>query len=90
MTEQEIFEQLSAVFRDVFDDETIALRPETTADDIDGWDSQAHVTLVVATEMRFGIKFRTAELESLRNVGDFVRLIQSRVATSQPAQGSAR
>lgn len=90
MTEQEIFEELSAVFRDVFDDETIALRPETTADDIDGWDSQAHVTLVVATEMRFGIKFRTAELESLRNVGDFVRLIQSRLATSQPAQGSAR
>lgn len=90
MTEQEIFEELSAVFRDVFDDETIALRPETTADDIDGWDSQAHVTLVVATEMRFGIKFRTAELESLRNVGDFVRLIQARLATSQPAQGSAR
>lgn len=90
MTEPEIFEELSAVFRDVFDDETIALRPETTADDIDGWDSQAHVTLVVATEMRFGIKFRTAELESLRNVGDFVRLIQSRLATSQPTQGSAR
>jgi acyl carrier protein len=80
MTEQEVLQELSAVFRDVFDDETITLRPETTADDIDGWDSQAHVTLVVATEMRFGIRFRTAELESLRNVGDFVRLIQSRAA----------
>jgi acyl carrier protein len=80
MTEQEILNELSTVFRDVFDDETITLRPETTAEDIDGWDSQAHVTLVVATEMHFGIKFRTAELESLRNVGDFARLIQSRVA----------
>ena len=84
MTEQEIFRELTAVFRDVFDDDTIALRLETTADDIDGWDSQAHVTLVVATEMRFGIKFRTAELEALHNVGDFVRLIQARTAQSAP------
>jgi len=90
MTEQQIYEELSAVFRDVFDDETITLRPETTADDIDGWDSQAHVTLIVATEMRFKIKFRTAELESLRNVGDFVRLIRARVATAHLAEGSAR
>ena len=83
MIEQEILEKLSAVFRDVFDDDTISLRPETTADDIDGWDSQAHVTLVVATEMRFGIKFRTAELESLRNVGDFARLIETRLPGSR-------
>lgn len=82
MTEQEIFQELSAVFRDVFDDEAITIRPETTADDIDGWDSQAHVTLVVATEMRFGIRFRTSELESLHNVGDFVHLIQARLAGS--------
>lgn len=87
MTEQQILEELSAVFRDVFDDETIALRPEMTADDIDGWDSQAHVTLVVATEMHFGIKFRTAELESLRNVGDFVRLIAARLAKPGTAGG---
>ena len=89
MTEQEILDELSTVFRDVFDDETIALRPETTAEDIDGWDSQAHVTLVVATEMHFGIKFRTAELESLRNVGDFAQLIQARLASSAP-EGRAR
>lgn len=88
MTEHEIFQELSAVFRDVFDDEAITLRPETTAEDIDGWDSQAHVTLVVATEMRFGIKFRTAELESLHNVGDFVQLIQSRLG-AKPAEGRA-
>ena len=80
MTEQEIYTELTAVFRDVFDDDSIAIGPETTADDIDGWDSQAHVTLVVATEMRFGIRFRTAELESLRNVGDFVRLIEEKRA----------
>ncbi|HEY1386366.1 MAG TPA: acyl carrier protein [Dongiaceae bacterium] len=78
MTEQEIYQELTAVFRDVFDDEGIVIAPGTTANDIDGWDSQAHVTLVVATEVRLGIRFRTAELEQLHNVGDFVRLIETK------------
>jgi acyl carrier protein len=78
MTEQEIYQGLAAVFRDVFDDESIVIGADTTANDIDGWDSQAHVTLVVATEVHFRIRFRTAELEQLRNVGDFVRLIENK------------
>ncbi|PKL99957.1 MAG: acyl carrier protein, partial [Gammaproteobacteria bacterium HGW-Gammaproteobacteria-9] len=49
------------------------------ADDIDGWDSQTHVLLIVAAEQRFGIKFRTAELESLKNVGHFAQLIQTKL-----------
>lgn len=80
MTEQKVYAALTGVFRDVFDDDRITIGPETTASDIDGWDSQAHVTLVVATEMKFGIRFRTAEFEKLRNVGDFVRLIESKCA----------
>jgi acyl carrier protein len=80
MTEQQIYAALTGVFRDVFDDDTITIRKDTTAGDIDGWDSQAHVTLVVATEMKFGIRFRTAEFEKLRNVGDFVRLIEGKCA----------
>ena len=80
MTEHQIYAALTGVFRDVFDDDEITIGPETTASDIDGWDSQAHVTLVVATEMKFGIRFRTAEFEKLRNVGDFVRLIESKCA----------
>ena len=89
MTEQEILQELTAVFRDVFDDESITIGADTTADDIDGWDSQAHVVLVVATEVRFGIKFRTAELESLRNVGDFVQLIARRLAGASAHDVSA-
>lgn len=79
MTESEILLALTQVFRDVFDDDDIVLTPETTADDIDGWDSQAHVLLIVAAEQRFGIRFRTAELESLRNVGQFAQLIMARL-----------
>jgi len=75
MTEAEIYAALTQVFRDVFDDDDIVLTAGTTADDIAGWDSQAHVNLVVAAEVEFGIRFRTAELESLHNVGEFVQLI---------------
>ncbi|WP_043342039.1 acyl carrier protein [Belnapia moabensis] len=75
MHEQEIYAALTEVFRDVFDDDDITISAATTAEDIPGWDSQAHVNLVVAAETRFGIRFRTAELEALHNVGDFVQLI---------------
>ena len=78
MTETQIYAELTDVFRDVLGNDAIVLRPDTTAADVDGWDSHAHVTLVVATEMRFGIRFRTGELEGLHNVCDFVRLIEQK------------
>ncbi len=80
MTEAEILNALNQVFRDVFDDDDIVVTAKTTAEDIEGWDSQTHVNLIVAAEVRFSIRFRTAELESLHNVGQFVQLIQSKQA----------
>jgi acyl carrier protein len=75
MESAEIYEQLTGVFRDVLNDESLRLTPELTAADVPQWDSFNHINIVVATEERFGIKFRTAELEQLRNVGQFVDLI---------------
>jgi acyl carrier protein len=83
MTESQILLALTQVFHDVFDDDGIVLTPQTSAEDIEGWDSQAHVNLIVAAEVRFGIRFRTAELESLHNVGEFVQLIQSKLGGSK-------
>ncbi|MHB0819534.1 acyl carrier protein [Stutzerimonas stutzeri] len=79
MTEADVLKELTAVFHDVFDDDSIVLSPKMTANDIDGWDSQTHVMLTVAAEQRFGIKFRTAELESLRNVGHFAEVISKKL-----------
>lgn len=79
MTEAEVYEALTQVFRDVFDDDDIVLTPDTTAKDIEDWDSQTHVSLIVAAEVRFGIRFRTAELESLHDVGQFAKLIQAKL-----------
>jgi len=75
MTEAEIYASLTELFREVFDDDNLELTPATTADEVEGWDSQAHVNLIVAAEMKFGVRFRAAELESLHNVGDFAALI---------------
>ncbi|MBD3736479.1 MAG: acyl carrier protein [Pseudomonas balearica] len=79
MNEKDILNALTEVFRDVFDDDNIVLTPDTTANDIDGWDSQTHVLLIVAAEQRFGVKFRTAELESLKDVGHFAELIRAKL-----------
>jgi len=81
MTETDIIQALTRMFHDVFDDDSITLTPETTANDVDGWDSQTHVTLIVAAEQHFGVRFRTAELESLRNVGHFVQLIGAKLTS---------
>jgi len=76
MTEQDIYAQLTDIFREVFDDPSLTPTPGMSAKDVPEWDSFNHVNLIVATELRFGVKFRPGEIESLKNVGDFVGLIQ--------------
>jgi len=72
------WEVLETVFRDVFDDDTLALRPETTASDVENWDSLTHIDLIVALERRFKIKFTTAEVAKLRDVKDLESLIRKK------------
>ena len=70
-----IFEQLIEVFRDVFDDDELVIDATTTAQDVDGWNSLAHIRLVVSIEKAFKLRFSAAEIGSLKNVGDVVELI---------------
>ena len=79
MQEGQIYERLSAIFVDVFDDDTLALKAETTADDVDGWDSLSHIRLVLSVEKAFNVKFSAAEVGKLKNVGELVGLIQAKV-----------
>jgi acyl carrier protein len=80
MSTDAIYTQLTAIFHDVFDDETIQVTPTLTADDVDEWDSLSHIRLVLAIEKKFGLKFSAAEVGRLKNVGEFVTLIQSKSA----------
>ena len=82
MQTAEIYTKLTDIFRDIFDDDSITLTPETTAADIAEWDSFNHINLIVATEARFKIKFQTAEIESLKNVGHFVSLIEKKLSSN--------
>jgi acyl carrier protein len=78
MTEAEAYAGLTELFRELFADDTIELRAETNADDIEGWDSFTHLNVIVAAETRFGIKLRSNEIEGLKNVGDLVSIIVAR------------
>lgn len=73
-----IYDRLDRVFRDVFDDNSIRLSPETIADDIEDWDSLEHITLISAVERAFKMKFKMSEISSMRNVGEMVQLIAQR------------
>lgn len=79
MTEEEIYERLNEVFRDVFDDDTIEVDDLTTADDIDDWDSLEHINLIAAVEKEFDIKFRMGEVSGMKDVGEMVEIIMSRI-----------
>jgi acyl carrier protein len=66
---------LGEIFREFFDDDGLILRPEMTARDIDGWDSLAHIRLLLSIERKFHIKFSAGEIGGLQTVGDLVLLI---------------
>jgi acyl carrier protein len=80
MSTDPIYTKLTDIFHDVFDDDSIVVTPELTADDVDEWDSLSHIRLVLAVEKKFGLKFSAAEVGRLKNVGEFVSLIQSKAA----------
>ena len=79
MTKEEIYSGLNETFQDIFDDDSIVVDETTTADDIEDWDSLEHINLVVAIESRFNIKFNIGKVSSMKNVGDMVNIILSRV-----------
>ena len=76
----DILAELGSIFCEVFDDDTIVITRLTTANDIDAWDSLSHMNMVMAVEVRFGIRFALGELPSLRNVGDLVDLTVKKLA----------
>jgi len=75
----EIYAQLTELFQELFSNDDIVLKPETSAKDIEGWDSFNHLSVIVAVETRFGVKMKTGELDKLANVGDLVSAIQSKL-----------
>ena len=79
MDEPQIYQRLTEIFQDVFDEDSIEVTPKLSADDVDGWDSLTHIRLILTIEKAFKIKFSTSDIGKLENVGDLVALIQAKV-----------
>jgi acyl carrier protein len=75
-----LWNDLTAIFRDALDNESLTLTEASTAKDVEGWDSITHVLIVVAVEKKFQVKFTAGEIQQLQNVGELAALIRSKQA----------
>jgi len=78
MEDQEILEQLNGIFAQVLKRDGISLSADTTAPDVNGWDSLTHMIIIDSVEKHFGIKFKLMEIMNFKNVGDLVACIQKK------------
>jgi len=79
-TEPEIYSAMTEIFHDVFMRDDMVLKAELSAKDVKGWDSFKQIEIIMASEEKWGIKFNTRELDSLRRVGDLAKLVVAKTA----------
>ncbi|MGN1482057.1 acyl carrier protein [Porcipelethomonas sp.] len=78
MNNNELWERLTGVFRDVFDDTKLKIDEDTTSEDIEDWDSLEHINLIDAVEHEFSMKFKMREVSGMKNVGEMADIIAAR------------
>ena len=76
MNRNEILEKTTEIFHDVFDDDSIVITDETTAADIEDWDSLTHITLIAEIEDAFNYKFSMKEVLGMKNVGEMLDILE--------------
>lgn len=79
VSSNDLMQRVTDVFRDVFDDDGLAIARQTTAADVPGWDSLMHVRLMLAVERAFGLRFSSAEVASMQQVGDLLDAIEKKI-----------
>ncbi|GAO38730.1 hypothetical protein SCH01S_19_00340 [Sphingomonas changbaiensis NBRC 104936] len=80
MNDEAILERLQEIMADVFDEDDLVVTRDTTAEDVEEWDSLSHIRLMVAIEREFNVKFTNAEIESLESVGDLVDKLKAKTS----------
>ncbi len=78
MDQAAIYSELTEIFHDLFDDDSIVVTPSLSAKDVDGWDSLTHIRLIITIEKAFKVKFSTSEIAKLEKVSDLVCLIETK------------
>jgi len=79
MTEIKLLQDLSAIFTDIIDEGEVNLTMQSTADDVEGWDSLNHVQILAAVEKKYGFRFTLTEIQVFKTVGDLVQAIQKKI-----------
>ena len=79
-TDAEVYSGLTEIFHDVFMRDDLVLTPELTAKQVQGWDSFKQIEIIMASEEKWGIKFNTRELDSLRCVGDLAKMVATKTS----------
>lgn len=82
MEKHEILNQLTGIFKNIFENDAVILQIDTTANDVDGWDSLTHTSMIVEVEKHFRVKFKLKEVLGFKNVGDMVNMIHSKLASA--------
>ena len=80
MTREQVVSDVQDIFRDLFDDESIEIDNDTTADDIEDWDSLEHINLITSIEKHFSIRFAMSEVTHFKNVGSMIDTIAAKVS----------
>lgn len=80
MERNEIIEKLTVIFRSVFTDDTLILKAEMTANDVENWDSLTHMLMINEVESTFGIKFKLKDLNKMKNVDNLIDIIETKLA----------
>ena len=78
MTSTEVYERLSTVLQDVFDDDELVATPNLTAADVDGRDSLKQIRLILSVEKEFHLSFAASEVGNLKNIGELARLVEAK------------
>lgn len=79
MDRSEITQKVTEIFRDLFEDESLIIGEQTTAADVEGWESLKHISLIEAVEEEFDIRFTMREVTGMKNVGEMLTIIEERM-----------
>ena len=79
MESSDILIKVNEIFVNILDNQTIVLSRETTANDVEDWDSLTHIQLVVAIEKHFKMRFTSTEIRNWKNVGEMCDAIIKRL-----------
>jgi acyl carrier protein len=79
MINAEILNTITSIMREVLELPTLEVTTETSASDVDEWDSMTHIQIIAAIEGKYKVRFALGELQALKNVGDMIGLIEKKL-----------